>query len=128
MAVLRPVALGIALGLSGGAYAALLAIDGPPLDGRAAGVAAALVVVGELTGWANELRGATADEPGGAWRRPVWVAGVGSAALGLSWALLALVDFARFEGLAVEAVGAVAALAALLLVRRLARRESPAGS
>jgi hypothetical protein len=39
--------------------------------------------------------------------------------------VLAVADVARVEGLAVEAAGAVAALAALVLVARLAgRRES----
>jgi hypothetical protein len=39
-------------------------------------------------------------------------------ALGLAWAVLAVADLARVQGLAIEAVGAVAALAALLVVRR----------
>ena len=102
----------------------MLTIDEPPLDSRAAGVAAALLVVGELSGWARELAGTT-DEPGGAWRRPAWIAGAGLGALALAWIVLAVADVARVEGLAVEAAGAVAALAALVLVARLAgRRES----
>jgi hypothetical protein len=117
-ALLRPLLLGPALAALGGAYAVLLLVDEPPLDSRAAGVAASLVVVGELVGWSRELAGATRDEPGNAWRRPAWIAGAGIGALGLAWALLAVVDRARVEGLAVEAVGAVAALTALVLVRR----------
>ncbi len=117
-AVARPIALGPALAALGGAYVVLLLIDEPPLDSRAAGVAAALVVVGELVGWARELGSATGDEPGNAWRRPAWIAGAGLGALGLAWAVLAVADLARVEGLAIEAVGAVAALAALLVVRR----------
>lgn len=124
--VVWPTALGPALALSGGAYALLLAIDDPPLDSRAAGVAAVLVVVGELVGWGRELGGPSQDEPGGAWRRPVWIAGVAALALGLSWLLLALVDLVRVEGLAVEAVGAVAALAALVVVRRTAAQRNAA--
>ena len=119
-AVVRPILLGPALAALGSAYLALLLVDEPPLDTRAAGVAAALVVVGELVGWARELAGATRDEPGNAWRRPVWIAGIGIGALGLAWALLAVADLARVQGLAIEAVGAVAALAALLVVRRVA--------
>ena len=117
-AVLWPLLLGPALAALASAYVALLLIDEPPLDTRAAGVAAALVVVGELVGWAGELAGATRDEPGNAWRRPAWIAGAGMGALGLAWALLAVADLARVQGLAIEAVGAVAALAALLVVRR----------
>ncbi len=116
--VVWPALLGPALATLGGAYAVLLLVDDPPLDTRAAGIAAALVVVGELVGWARELAGRTRDEPGNAWRRPAWIAGAGLGALGLAWALLAVSDLARVQGLAIEAVGAVAALAALLVARR----------
>jgi hypothetical protein len=105
------------------AYAVLLAVDDPPLDARAAGVAAALLVTGELVGWARELAATTRDEPGNAWRRPVWIASTGIGAVGLVTVLLAVVDLARVEGLAIEAVGAMAALAALLLVRRAATEK-----
>jgi hypothetical protein len=119
IAFLRPVVLGVALTASAGAYALLLAIDDPPLDSRAAGVAAALVVVGELSGWARELAG-TRDEPGGVWRRPAWIAGVAVGALGLCWMVLAIADVTRLEGLGIEAVGALAALTALVVAARLA--------
>ncbi|HKY24695.1 MAG TPA: hypothetical protein VJM07_06040 [Gaiella sp.] len=122
-ALVWPVLLGLALAVSGSAYAVLLAVDEPQLDVRAAGVAAALVVVGELCGWARELAATTRDEPGGAWRRPTWIATVGIGALVIAWGLLAIVDLARFEGLAVEAIGAACALAAVLLAQRLARRD-----
>ena len=121
VALVRPAVLGIALCVSAGAYALLLALDDPPLDARAAVVAVLLLVVGELVGWARELGGATVDEPGGAWRRPIWIAMVSLVALALAWGLLALVDFARVEGLAVEVVGALAALGALVLIRRVAQ-------
>jgi hypothetical protein len=121
LALVQAVLLGLALATSGAAYGLILAVDDPPLDVRAAGVAAGLLIVGELVGWSRELATTTRDEPGGAWRRPVWIASLGVGALLLVWALLALVDLARVEGLAVEAVGAVCALAALLVARRLAR-------
>jgi hypothetical protein len=124
-----PVALGPGLAALAGAYAVLLAIDEPPLDARAAGLAALLLVVGELVGWARELAGTTRDEPGGAWRRPIWIAGAAAGALALGWGLIALVDRLRADGLAVEAAGALAALAVLLLVRHAASRGSaPEGS
>ena len=121
VALLWPVVLGPALATSGAAYAALLAIDEPAVDARAAGVAAALVVTGELVGWSRELAKTSPDEPGGAWRRPAWIATIGIGTLFLVWALLAVVDLVRVEGLAVEALGAVAALGALLVVWKLAR-------
>lgn len=120
-----PMLLGPGLASIAGAYAALLLIDEPPLDTRAAGVATALVVTGELVGWARELTGATRDEPGNAWRRPVWIATAGIGALVLAWSLLALAELARFQGLAIEAVGAIAALVALLVVLR---RAGPGGA
>jgi hypothetical protein len=125
VALVWPVLLGLALAVSGSAYAVLLAIDEPQLDVRAAGVAAALLVVGELGGWARELAATTRDEPGGAWRRPTWIASAGIGALLLVWGLLAIVDLARVEGLAVEAIGAACALAALLTAKRLARGGEP---
>jgi hypothetical protein len=130
LALVQAVLLGLALATSGAAYGLILAVDDPPLDVRAAGVAAGLLIVGELVGWSRELATTTRDEPGGAWRRPVWTASLGVGALLLVWALLALVDLARVEGLAVEAVGAVCALAALLVARRLAlgsRDRQPSG-
>jgi len=126
-ALVRPVLLGLALLASATAYALLLAIDEPPLDARAAGVAAALVVVGELVGWARELGSTTRDEPGGAWRRPIWIAGVAVGSLALGWATLAAVDLVRVEGLAVEGVGALAAVAALVVVWRAARGDAEQG-
>ena len=120
-----PVVLGPALATSASAYAALLAIDDPPLDGRAAGVAATLVVTGELVGWSRELATTSLDEPGGAWRRPAWIATLGIGTLFLVWALLAVVDLARVDGIAVEALGVLAAVAALLGVWRLAQRPQP---
>jgi hypothetical protein len=124
-----PGLLGLALALSGAAYAALLAIEQPALDVRGVGVAAALNVVGELVGWTRELSTTTRDEPGGAWRRPAWIAALAIGTLLLVWCLLALVDLARVEGLAIVAVGALGALAALVVVRRLARNQgsAPAG-
>jgi len=118
--------LGPALVLSGGAYGLLLGIDDPPLDARAAGVAAALLVVGELVGWARELASTTRDEPGNAWRRPVWIAGAGIGTVGLVTVLLAVVDVAQVEGLAIEALGALAALTAVVVLVRMAR-PAPVG-
>ncbi len=124
VALFFPVVLGLALAASASSYAVLLAVDEPPLDVRGAGVAALLVAVGELVGWSRELGATSTDEPGGAWRRPTWIAAVAIGTLLLVWALLAIVDLARVEGLAVEAVGAACALAALFFASRLARGSS----
>jgi len=121
VAVVWQPALGPALGALAGAYAILLVVDDPPLDGRAAGVATALVAIGELVGWSRELTSATRDEPGNAWRRPVWIASVGIASLVVTAGLLAIVDLARLDGLVIEVVGAAAALVVLVALVRLAR-------
>jgi hypothetical protein len=126
VALRLPTLLGPALVLSGGAYGLLLGVDDPPLDARAAGVAAALLVVGELVGWARELASTTRDEPGNAWRRPVWIAGAGIGTVGLVTVLLAVVDVAQVEGLAIEALGALAALTAVVVLVRMAR-PAPSG-
>lgn len=126
LALFWPSLLGPALGASAGAYAVLLVVDNPPLDARAAGVATALVVIGELVGWSRELAAPTTDEPGNAWRRPVWIAGAGIGSLAIGAVLLAVVDLAQVDGLLVELVGAVAALVAIVGLVRLAR--TPAGS
>jgi hypothetical protein len=106
--------------LPAAAYATLLAVDEPPLDGRAAILAACLVAIAGLADWSIEIRTTSPDEPGGRWRRLAWIAVASVGALALGGILLALVDLARTEGIAVEAVGAAAALAAIVLVARLA--------
>jgi hypothetical protein len=120
VALLVPYALVAGLSLLGGAYATLLAVDQPPLDARSTVVAAGLLVVAGLADWSVELRTTSPDEAGELWRRPFWVALGGIGTLALGGALLAIVDLARTEGIVVEAIGTAAALAAVVLVARLA--------
>ena len=90
-----------ALVLSGGDYG-LAALDRrPPLDARAASVAAALLVIGELAAGRASSRATTRTSRAtrGAGRL---IAGPGSGAVGLVSGLLAVVDVARSQGLAVE--------------------------
>ena len=122
VALAWPVALPAALVLPAAAYAIVLEVDDPPLDGRAAVLAAALVVLAGLVDWSIELRTTSPDEVGGRWRRLLWIAVWGLCALALGGVLLALVDLARTEGLVVEAIGVVAALAAVGIIARLAAR------
>ena len=114
-------ALPAAIVLPAAAYATLLAVDDPPLDGRAAVLAACLVAIAGLVDWSIELRTTSPDEPGGRWRRLAWISLASIGALALGGALLAIVDLARTKGILVEVVGVLAALAALALVARLAR-------
>jgi hypothetical protein len=115
-------ALPWALLLFGGAYAGSLFLpdDGP--DPAAPVVAAGLIAVAELAYWAQELRAPTADEPGIVARRVLVVTGVAAAALVAAALVFTATALPLSGGLAWDAVGVGAAVAAFLLVARLARR------
>jgi hypothetical protein len=116
-----PATVPAGLALLGSGYALLLALEDTPLDLRAAAVAAGLLAIAELAYWSLELRADVTDEPGSHARRFAAVALLSLGALAVSGGLLALVDVAGREGVAVEIVGACAALAALLLLLGLTR-------
>ena len=121
----RPEPVAGVLALFGGAYVAILAIDDPPLDARAAIVGAALLAIGELTHLSIEARDKVTGEPGTTTRRVAWVAVLVALTLAVSAGLLALVDLLRAGGIAIEALGTAAAAAAvglLVLAARDARR------
>jgi hypothetical protein len=105
----------------GGCYAAILVIDEPPLDGRAALVGAGLLAVGELAHLSLAARIAVTDEAGAVARRVAWVAVVALAAMAVGAVVLALVDLFRTGGIGVELVGAAAAIAAVGLLTLAAR-------
>ena len=107
--------------LVGGGYTILLAVDGGRLDRNAPVVAAALLLSCELAYWAHELRTTSPDEPGARARRAAWLATLVLLALLLGASLLAVVDLARVEGIAVELLGAAAAVTAFALLWRVAR-------
>jgi hypothetical protein len=108
--------------LVGGEYALVLSVDDSSLDTRAAVVAAGLLVTAELAYWSLELRAEITDEPGSYARRLSVLALLGLGALTLSGLLVAAVDLAGREGLAVEIAGATAAFAAVVLLWSLGRR------
>jgi hypothetical protein len=113
-----------AIVLLGGEYALVLSVDGAALDTRSAVVAAGLLVTAELAYWSLELRAEITDEPGSYTRRLAVLALLALGALTLSGVLLAVVDVAGREGLAIEIAGAAAAFAAVVLLWSLARRPS----
>jgi hypothetical protein len=126
LAIGRPEGVAAALALLGGAYALILAIDEPPLDARAAVVAGALLATGELAHLSLDARSTVTTEPGVVARRVGSVALFTLLALGLGGILLVLVDLLRTGGLAIEAAGVAAAIAAVgLLV--LAARDTGGG-
>jgi hypothetical protein len=113
------------LALIGAAYAAILVIDEPVLDGRSAVIGAALLAIGELGYLSVELRPAVTEEAGAATRRVAFVAMMTLFALGIGSAMLALIDLFRTGGIAIEAVGVVAAAGVVALLV-LSARQAPA--
>ena len=115
-----------ALALLGAAYAAILVIDEPALDGRSAIIGAALLAIGELGYLSVEVRPAVTEEAGAATRRVAFVAMMTLFALGVGGAMLALVDLLRTGGIAIEAVGVAAAAGVVGLLVLAGTREAPA--
>jgi hypothetical protein len=107
----RPGFVAPAAGLLGAAYAVSVAADGGPADLESPLVGAALLLACELGFWAHELRTTARDEPGARAQRLAWLAVLGALAIVPGAAVLAVADVVRLEGIAVEAVGALAACA-----------------
>lgn len=116
----------VAAALAGGLYGAELAIADAPLDAAAPGVAAALLLSAELAYWSGEERTRWLGDAGDGFRRAAVVALLGVGAFFVSAVLLALVDAVRARGLALDLLGALAAvtvLATVLVVARVPREE-----
>ncbi len=111
--------------LLGAAYALILVVDEPALDGRSAIVGATLLAIGELAHLSVESRPAVTEEAGATTRRGAFVALITLSALALGGAMLALVDILRAGGIAIEFVG-VAAAAGVVGLLVVAAREAPA--
>jgi hypothetical protein len=118
----------IAAAIAGGLYAAELAIDDAALDVAAPAVAAGLLLCTELAYWSLEERTRWRGEPGDGIRRAAFVALLGLAALLVAAALLALVDEVRARGLALDLLGATAAVAVVATVLAVTRPERQARS
>ncbi|MBA2462824.1 MAG: hypothetical protein H0V45_13850 [Actinobacteria bacterium] len=120
----RPSAIPAAIFLLGAAYATRLLAEEETLHEGAPIVAAALFGLAELAYWSLELRDGVADEAGAHLRRIGLLAGLTLGVLALGVALLALVDVLQTEGIAVEALGVAAAVAALALLAVSSRPTS----
>lgn len=107
-----------AAALVGGAYAASLAIGEGGVDLAAPLVGAGLLLSCELAFWAHDIRATSPDEPGLRGLHAAWLSLLTLGTLAVGAALVTLVDVARVDGIAIEALGAAAALgvAAVLLV------------
>jgi hypothetical protein len=116
LAVGRPEGIAAGLLLLGAAYAVILVVDRPSLDARSAMIGAGLLAAGELGYLCLDARSAVTDEAGAAAHRLAWVALLVLLALALAGAVLAVVDLLRAGGIAIEVVGAGAAIAAVGLL------------
>jgi hypothetical protein len=119
-----PAAVPAALVVLGAEYAAVLAVEGGALDSRAPVLAASLFAIAELGYWSLELRDAVADEPGTYLRRLGLLSGLTLGALAVGELMLVLVDLSERGGIAIEAVGVLAAVAALAIVAAAGRRTA----
>ena len=124
----RPEPLVAAIALLGGAYAVILTIDDPPLDGRSAIVGALLLAVGELGYLSLGARTAVTDEAGTLPRRIAWVMTLALLALAAGATVLLAVDLFRTGGIVVEALGVAAAAAAVGLLVLAARGARGSGA
>jgi len=116
----------VSVAAAGGLYGVELAIADAPLDTAAPGVAAGLLLCTELAYWSGEERTRWLGDAGDGLRRAAVVALLGAGAFFVTAVLLALVDAVRTRGLAVDLLGAIAAvtvLATVLVVARGPRRQ-----
>ena len=110
--------------LLGAEYGAAVVIAGHArVDGRAAAVAPALVLVAELVSWARELDPEVPHERGILRRRALRVALTTLGAAAIASVVLMLAAAPLDLGLAGDALGVAAAVAALGLVAALGRHQ-----
>jgi hypothetical protein len=118
----------VAIALTGGSYAVELAIDDAPLDLAAPVVAVGLLLAAELAYWSLDERSRVPGDLGQGLRRAALVALAAVGALVVASALLALVDEVRGRGIALDLLGAVAAVAVVITALTTARDQSSSGS
>jgi hypothetical protein len=112
----------LAIGLLGTEYVLILGVETDALDTRAPLVAGALLAVAELAYWSLELRASVVDEPGTYLRRIAVLASIVLGVVAIGIGALALVEVVSAGGVAIDILGAAAALGALALLALAARR------
>jgi hypothetical protein len=117
----------VAVTVVGGTYAAGLAIDDAALDLAAPAVAVGLYLAAELGYWSLDERTRSVGDPGLGLRRAALVAAEALAIFVLATALLVVVDEVRTRGLALDLVGALAAVGVLAAVLATSRSQSSRG-
>ena len=122
LALRLPVAVPAAIALLGAEYVAIVGFETDAIDTRAPLVAGALLAVAELGYWSLELRGPVVDEAGTYLRRIALLATLIVGVVGVGAVVLTLVEVVAASGVAVDILGAAAALTALALLALAARR------
>jgi hypothetical protein len=123
-----PVLVPVAIGLVGVGYAAELAVDNAALDLAAPAVAVGLFLAAELAYWSLDERIVTSGDPGQSLRRTALVALSATAIFVVGSVLLTLADEIRARGLALDLIGAAAAVGVLVAVLATARDQRSNGS
>jgi hypothetical protein len=118
----RPFAVPWAVAGLGAEYAVSLGDGG--LDRRVPLYAVALLVTAELSYWSLQLRGAAPDEPGITQRRLIGLMLAATVALLVGTVLVAFANVPVGGGLAIEGIGIVAAIGALVLLLGASRATS----
>ena len=116
--------LGWGLAALGAEYAVLFAAQGTSLDTLTPVYAGAFVLVAELAFWSIERRVPAWTEGGLAERRLARLAGVSAGAVVVSGLVLILGAASGGGGVALEAIGVVAAIGAIALVAVLVQRSA----
>ena len=124
LALRLPVTVPVAIAILGAEYVAILGFEADALDTRAPLVAGALLAVAELAYWSLELRGPVVDEAGTYLRRIALLSTLVVSVIGVGVMMLALVEVVDAGGVAVDILGAAAAIGALALLALAARRTS----
>ena len=105
-------------------YVAALGFEIDGIDTRAPLLAALLFVVAELAYWSLELRGTLADEPGTYLRRVALLATLALVTIAAGTVVLVVVERVAARGIAIDLVGAIAAVGAIALLALAAIRRN----
>jgi hypothetical protein len=117
-----------AVAIVGAAYAAELAIDDAPLDLAAPAVAVGVFLTAELAYWSLDEQDRSTGDAGLGLRRFGLVAAGALVIFVVSSGLLVVVDEVRARGLALDLVGALAAVGVLVAVLATGRSQSSSGA
>ena len=124
LALTISVTIPAAIAVLGAEYVAILAFETDVLHTQAPLVAGALLAVAELAYWSLELRTPVVDEAGTYLRRIALLATLVVGIVVVGAVMLTLVEVVAAGGIAVDILGATAALGALALLALAARRAT----